>query len=422
MPASPMKIPFLLLALPLAASCDGGGGTVPDPFAERQIPAELAADVSDAVLAANRFTVDLFRELAAADSGGNLFASPFSVSTALSMTYAGAAGVTQAEMAGVLRYAETQENIHPSYGALIESLDRGSALGGYRLCVANRLWGQDGYAFLEPFLGVCADEYKAGLGTLDFAADPDGSRRTINLWVEEKTENRIRDLLPAGSVTSLTRLVLTNAIYFKGRWENRFDKNATVTSTFLRDGTDAIHVPMMHQEAAFGYARADGVSLLEMDYEGGDLSMLVVLPDAADGLAEMVASLTDERLAAWIAALGKTKVIVDLPRFGFTSSFSLNDVLGGMGMPSAFDPGLADFSGMTGTRELYIQAVVHKAFVLTDEEGTEAAAATGITVGITSVPEYPAFRADHPFLFAIRDKVTGAILFVGRVTDPLSDE
>jgi serpin B len=414
-------LPAIFVLLAVSPSCNGGEGSGPDPFVERRIPADLAEDVSVVVDAANRFTIDLFRELGGAKTG-NLFASPFSVSTALSMAYAGAAGATREEMAAVLFFPEAVENIHPSYGALIESLNRGSVLGGYRLSVADRLWGEQGFSFRQAFLDICSDDYQAGFETLDFTTDPEACRRAINLWVEEKTERKIQDLLGPGSISNLTRLVLTNAIYFKGRWEDPFESRATSEAEFrLADG-NSVQVPLMFQEGTFGYARSGELSILEMAYEGGDLSMIILLPDAFDRLADLEAALSHENLLSWTNALHEQTVRVHLPRFGFTTAFTLNDPLSRMGMPSAFDPERADFTGITENRGLFIQAVVHKAFVKTNEEGTEAAAATGITMGVTSVPDYPVFRADHPFLFLIRDRVTGAFLFIGRVADPSSEE
>ncbi|MBM3321072.1 MAG: serpin family protein [Candidatus Eisenbacteria bacterium] len=407
-----------VFALLFFVSCGNGRGTGPDPFVERQIPAHLSADVSDVVESANRFAVDFYREIMNRKEG-NLFCSPFSVSTALAMTDAGAAGETKAEMERVLRFSGNQENVHAAYGALVKSLDRGGALGGYRLNVANRLWGQTGYPFLETFLDVCANDYQAGFETLDFLMNWESARQTINLWVEGKTEERIKDLLPPGSVTRNTRLVLTNAIYFKGKWARQFDPKATTDQAFHRTGGEA-SVPMMYQKETFGYARGTDLSILEMKYVGEDLSMFVFLPDSIDGLADLEAGLTFEALEAGIAAVRDQKVIVYLPRFEFTVDFELNAVLAAMGMPSAFNPETADFSGMDGTRDLFIHGVFHKAFVKTNEEGTEAAAATGVVMGVTSAPNYPIFRADHPFLFLIRDNVTGAVLFMGRVADPLS--
>jgi serpin B len=418
MKRSILSLASLVLPLLFATACDSGGGTGPDPFVERQIPAELAGDVSTVVESVNRFTLDLYARLRETKDG-NLFCSPFSVSTALAMTYAGARGSTESEMRGVLRFAETQENLHPSYGALVRSLDRGSALGGYRLNVANRLWGETGYAFLDVFLGICETDYAAPLEQLAFSTDPEASRETVNAWVEEKTEQRIQDLLPPGSVNTLTRLILTNAIYFKGKLASQFDPRETAQLPFHRPAGAAV-VPTMYQREGFGYAHVGDVAVLEMRYEGEDLSMLVLLPDRIDGISDLERALTYENLLALGGAVRGQEVETYLPRFEFTTFSGLKEILSDMGMPSAFRPEEADFSGMTGTRDLFIQDVVHKAFVKVNEEGTEAAAATGVIVGTTSIPDYPVFRADHPFLFLIRDNVTGAVLFMGRVADPLS--
>jgi serpin B len=407
----------ILLLLSLSTGGCGGSSTPVDPLVERQISEDLEKDAASVVEAANEFAVDLYQELRSLKEG-NLFFSPFSASTALTMTYAGAAGETAEEMAGVLHLDGSGENIGASYGALVASLDRGGDLGGYRLNVANRLWGQVDYTFLETFLAICDDHYQAGLEELDFLADPDGSRQTINTWVEEKTEGKIQDLLPPGSVSALTRLVLTNAIYFKGDWASQFDKRETSDAPFYLAGGGSVDVPMMFQEMSCRYLSWEDFSMVELPYKGKDLSMLLLLPDETDGLPALEEQLTAEDLETWRASLGEATVRVYLPRFEVATEYPLSQNLAAMGMPSAFDPMTADFSGMTGTKELFIHGVYHKAYVKVNEEGTEAAAATGVVVGTTSIPEYPVFRADHPFLFLIRDNVTGSILFMGRMADP----
>jgi serpin B len=414
-----MNHSILIAAIVVAmASCSTGPAAPPvDPFEVRQLPEELRADAMSVVESSNRFAVDLYARLA--PRPGNLFFSPFSVSTALAMTHAGARGVTAEEMARVLHFSLEPGSLHPAYGALIRSLDRGSTLGGYRLDVANRLWGQTGYGFLEPFLATTREDYGAELAQLDFAGAPEPARATVNAWVEEKTQGKIQDLFPAGTIGELTRLVLTNAIYFKGSWASRFDEAGTRSAPFRLSGTTSVDVPTMSQSGRFALARLDDLDVLELRYQGGDLSMVILLPAAVDGLGSLESILTFESLTAWLAMLDAaepTEIILSLPRFRTASSFVLNDVLAAMGMPTAFDPVAADFSGMNGRRDLAVQVVVHKGFVDVNEEGTEAAAATGVGVGATSLP--PPLLVDHPFLFLIRDNLTGSVLFLGRIVDP----
>ncbi len=385
-----------------------------DPFEARKIPAELQADVGSVVAGNNAFAADLYAQLRSTD--GNLFFSPFSVAAALSMTSAGAAGVTADEMARVLHSSLAREQFHPANGALIQSLDRGVALGGYRLNVANRLWGQTGFPFLESFLKTTREDYAAEMALVEFSRAPEAARTTINDWVSEKTETKIKDLMPEGSVTSDTRLVLTNAVYFKGKWAGPFDPDLTQDAPFHLDASRTVEVPTMVRLDKWSYARAEGVELLELPYEGGDISMVILLPSTIDGLSDLEARLTSANLDAWLASLETAELELALPRFRVTSSFGLNSTLTAMGMPSAFDPLTADFSGMDGRRDLSIQAVVHKGFVDVNEEGTEAAAATGVGVGVTSLPQ--TLRIDHPFVIVIRDNVTGSFLFMGRIADP----
>jgi serpin B len=402
----------------MVLGCNGANGD-----SMREIPPEAKRDLPAVVEGGNLFAVDLYRKLG--EGGGNLFFSPLSLSTALAMTSAGAAGETKEEMEEVLQFPVDVESVHPSFAALAESLARGSSDGGYRLDIANRLWGQPGFDFEEEFLAVSKQYYDAGFETLDFAKAPEEARETINLWVEKQTSDRIQDLLPPGSVEALTRLVLTNAIYFKGDWLSQFDRKSTAKAPFFVAGDRRVEVPLMMRKGDYRYVRYPDFQVLELPYVGEDLSMVVVLPAAKDGLAATEAQLSNEKLTGWISGLSQREVTVYLPRFEMKTGFSMKDTLSEMGMPSAFippqegDPDSADFSRMTGSRDLFINGVFHKAFVKVNEEGTEAAAATGVTIGLTSMPLEPeVFRADHPFLFLVRDRVTGSILFMGRLADP----
>jgi len=351
---------------------------------------------------------------------GNLFFSPFSLSTALAMTYAGARGRTAVEMAGTLRFMIGQPELHGAFAALVQRLQGGGERRAYQLAIANTLWGQTGYGFLPSFVELTQRYYGAGLREVDFAHATEAARSAINTWVEQQTQGRITNLLAPGVLGPLTRLVLTNAIYFKGDWEEPFSRNATRREPFLTSAGGQVTVPMMRRTGWMKYLEADLFQALELPYAGGDLSMLVFLPREAGGLPAFEQTLTDSSLAGWLAKLGWEEVETHLPRFKLTEELLLNEVLSGMGMPLAFDSARADFSGMDGGDELYISAVVHKAFVEVNEEGTEAAAATGVALAGRAMPVQrpPVFRADRPFVFLIRDTRSGSILFMGRVTDP----
>jgi serpin B len=365
----------------------------------------------------NDFALGLYKRLAQQEDGDFLF-SPYSISTALAMTYAGARGNTETQMAGVLHFTLPQEQLHPAFAEIIGNLND-SQRTGYQLSVANRLWGQEGYPFLPTFLNIPRDYYGAELAQVDFVRHTEQARQTINHWVEEQTQEKIRDLIPPGVLDEYTRLVLTNAIYFKSDWANQFAKELTVTAPFMATPGTELSVPTMHQLSRFDYAAFPTFQMLELPYADEELSMLALLPSEVDGLAGLEASLTSEMLGESIAQLQPRDVCVSLPKFEVTSEFKLSDLLASMGMAEAFVPGFADFSGMDGTRNLYISEVVHKGFVNVYEAGTEAAAATGVVVSLTSVPsDVVEFRADHPFLFLVRDNTTQSILFMGRVTSP----
>ncbi len=366
----------------------------------------------------NRFAVDLYGRLRSATSG-NLFFSPYSISTALAMTLAGSAGDTQKQMAEVLHFTVPEPELHRLMAQLRQNL-RADAKRGYQLRIANRLWGHKGYEFLPEFLATTREHYAADLGVVDFVRNAEAGRQEINRWVETETERKITDLIPPGAIDAATRLVLANAIYFKANWQDKFNERLTADTPFHIPGGEEVTVPMMHQTRSFGYQAADGLQVLEMPYVDGKLSMLVLLPKEIEGLPALEEKLTAENLRQWTTGLRRQRVIVYLPRFKLTSQFGLNDALQAMGMTLAFDDLKADFSRMSPGEGLYISAVVHKAFVDVNEEGTEAAAATGVIMAPRAaiVDEPPTFRADHPFLFLIRDNQTGSILFIGRVANP----
>jgi serpin B len=365
------------------------------------------------------FALDVLKRAAAHD---NFFVSPHSISIALAMTYGGAREGTAAQMAQALHFTLPQERLHPAFDALDlelthradKPLESGQA---FKLNVLNAIWGQRGYAFLATYLDLLAEDYGAGLSLLDFASDPDGSRTTINRWVSDRTLARIPELIPRGVITSATVLVLTNAIYFNASWKVPFEANDTTDGSFGQlDGSRA-PVRLMHQTKEHRYAEGEGWQALELLYSGADVSMLVLLP-ASGTFEDFRAKLDAARLSSIVRALGTKEVVVTLPRFQFRTQLAVKATLTALGMVDAFQGGMADFSGIDGTRSLFIQDVVHETFVAVDERGTEAAAATAVVIGRTSISELATFTADRPFLVVLRDDPTGAVLFLGQITRP----
>jgi serine protease inhibitor len=372
-----------------------------------------AAEPSPVVRGNTAFALDLYGKLSTAE--GNLFLSPYSISMALAMTSGGARGQTLAQMEKTLRFPG-QDQLHPAMAALRKQINAPGERG-YQLNTANALWGRKGHPFATDYLALVTRYYGAGFQRVDFASNPEKARQTINRWVEKETKDRIKDLLKKGMIDSDTTLVLTNAIYFKGDWATQFKKDRTRKGLFSTP-KEKVMVPFMNQTEKFGYRETPALQILEMPYKGKDLAMVVLLPRRADGLAALEKDLSPAKLETWMGKLPGRKVRVSFPRFKMTREFSLKKELSELGMPLAFSAS-ADFSGMSEEdRSLYISAVVHKAFVAVDEKGTEAAAATGVAIKPTSAEILPNFRADHPFLFLIRDRRSDSILFLGRVVHP----
>jgi serpin B len=414
----------LLIALVGCSALPGaptGGETVASSKPRASAPQVNEQQAAALVRGNSAFALDLYRQLE--EREGNLFYSPYSISLALAMTYAGARGETAQQMAEALHFELPQEELHPAFNALdLELEKRGQGAEGkdgepFRLHVVNAIWGQQDYGFQEAFLDVLAENYGAGLRTLDFAADPEAARETINAWVEEQTEERIQDLLPPGSIGALTRLVLTNAIYFNAAWRHPFEADRTADGPFyLRDGQE-IQVPMMRQTESFGYATEEGVQAIELPYDGGEISMVILLPDQGT-FDDFEDGLTVTQVDGLLEALTYQRVNLSMPTFEFEFDMSLVDSLQALGMRNAFGEE-ADFSGITGSRDLFISEVMHKAFVSVDEEGTEAAAATAVVMVESAMPGEPiAVDVNRPFLFLIRDIETGTILFAGRIVAP----
>ena len=368
----------------------------------------------------NAFAAELYGKLRT-EANGNLFFSPYSISTALAMVHAGAAGQTQTEIADVLHLTGSPAGVNAGYDGLTEHLRAGSKAGGYQLSVANALWGQRNYGFLTGYINALQQSYSANLFDVDFVSDAEASRRRINGWVAEHTKDKIKGLMPAGSINNLTRLVLTNAIYFKGDWASAFNKGSTRDLPFHTADGKQVTTPMMFQSRHYRYLAEQDYQAIALPYKNSELTMVALLPRAKDGLAAFEKNLTGDRLndiLKKLATANTPEVQTFIPKFKTSSAFSLNKTLSDLGMPRAFTK-QADFSGINGKKDLYIQAAVHKAFVDVNEEGTEAAAATGIGIGATSAPPAPpVFKADHPFVFLIQDGATGAVLFMGRVTNP----
>lgn len=383
--------------------------------AEVKSEEKKADQVRSAVSGSNRFALELYCELS--KQQGNLFYSPYSISTALAMTYAGAKGKTACQMAEVMHYPN-QPTCNEVFGQIIKNLNERNK-ESYRLVVSNALWGQKDYQFLPEFLNTIEDNYNGGFNSVDFAGETEKSRLIINKWVEKKTEEKIKDLIQKGILNTDTRLVLTNAIYFKGNWNKQFDKKATKMSKFTLHNGTKIQTDMMNIKKKFNYAQTETVDILELPYIDKELSMIILLPKDINGISSMERSLTTENLDKWLGKLTRTKVIVSIPKFKFVWDFGLSGTLQKMGMTDAFSRN-ADFSLMTGNKDLFISNVIHKAFIEVNEEGTEAAAATAVTMALTSISpgSIPVFRANHPFIFIIRDNITGSILFLGRIADP----
>jgi len=380
------------------------------------IEAKDGADVKAVIEGNTLFALDLYGRLRKED--GNLFLSPYSISTALAMTYAGGRGETEKQMVKVLHFTLEQKQLHPAFAELQNTLNEGGKKGAYELSVANALWGQKGYPFLKDFLAMIKNSYGGGLNEVDFIKATESARTTINTWIEKKTNNKIKELIAPGVLNDLTRLVLTNAIYFKGKWAAQFEKKNTKEAPFILADGKKVNIPMMYQKSDFKYIEKEDLQILELPYRGDDLSMLLLLPRKMDGLPALESQLTKDSLQGWLTSMqGKREVVVYLPKFTMTKEFMLADVLRSMGMTDAFSLPPADFSGMTGKKDLFISAVIHKAFVDVNEEGTEAAAATAVVMRVSSA-QMTVFRADHPFLFLIRDNHSGSILFIGRVADP----
>jgi len=411
---------IVILGLTACAPPADGGEVIPGETEDNKPPVDMS-DPEALVDGNSEFAFDLYQALK--DTDGNIFYSPYSISLALAMTYAGARGETKTQMADTLGFTLPQQRLHSEMHNLdAELASRGEGAEGkdgegFRLNIVNALWGQKDFEFLQEFLDTLDENYGAAPREVDFIEEPEQARITINDWVSEQTEERIEDLIPPGVINALTRLILTNAIYFNAAWMNRFAEADTSDGPFYLIDGGTVTVPMMKQTEPFRYASGNGYQAIELPYDGNELSMVVLLPE--EGRFEKFQSSLDAQvLGEILSKMERKEVHLTMPKFEFESEFSLKKTLSEMGMPVAFSD-RADFSGMTGIRNLKIAEVIHKAFVAVDEDGTEAAAATAVIIELTAAPMEPVeMTIDHPFIFLIRDIETESILFIGRVMNP----
>ncbi|XP_030612509.1 leukocyte elastase inhibitor-like isoform X2 [Archocentrus centrarchus] len=371
------------------------------------------------------FSLALLKQLSDDNKTGNIFFSPFSISSALAMVMLGAGGNTVTQMSECLKTKDCCDDVHSSFAQLLSELNKSDA--PYSLSVANRLYGEQSYQFVEDFLGKTRKHYNAELEAVNFIESYDAARLNINSWVEKQTQGKIKDLLAEGVLNSLTRLVLVNAIYFKGLWNKQFKEDQTRDAQFRLNKNDTKPVKMMHQKSKFPLTFVHDINcqILELPYKGNELSMLIFLPqnieDSTTGLEKLEKKLTFEKFVEWTNPnmMDETEVQVGLPRFKLEENYDMKDVLVRMGMVDAFDMSKSDFSGMSPANDLVLSKVVHKAFVEVNEEGTEAAAATAAIMMLRCARIPDRFIADHPFLFFIRHNPSMSILFAGRYCSPV---
>jgi len=379
----------------------------------------VATSDQDALVNGNtEFAFDLFQTLQ--QQQGNILYSPYSISLALAITYAGARNQTATEMANVLHFTLPQERLHPAFDWLDLTLAHQSGKG-FQLNIANALWGQKGYTFLDSFINTLGQNYGAGMRLLDFANQSEPSRVAINNWVSDQTKGKIKDLTPQGVIDDQTRLVLTNAIYFHALWLKPFDKSSTSDGVFHLIDDSNVTVSMMTQTNWFAYTSGNGCQAVELPYKDSNMSMVILLPDSGN-FTSFESKLSASFANQIISDLGSCRVALTMPKFKYEYACSLADTLVAMGMPTAFSDA-ADFSGMTGNPNLKITNVLHKAYISVDETSTEASAGSAVVMGPTAAeppPQPVIMTIDHPFIFLIRDLYTGTILFIGRVMNPNS--
>jgi len=390
------------------------------PYKESTIPVRLANDknytaekLSSLVDSLNKFSFDFYQKISE-NKEDNIFFSPYSIFVALSMAYEGAHGNTATQMYNILNFLQNDSETQGSFGKIYNLLNQKQE--GYKISTANAFWIQQNYPFLTEYISLLQNYYMAEANELDFSKNVEAAR-TINTWIENQTNGKIKDMIDPSALSVFTRLVLTNAIYFKGLWENPFDPKYTTKIDFKLDSSKTVKVDMMSlSDCVFNYTETDDLQILKMPYEGDDLSMLVILPKE-NNISIVDSSLNTLNIEDWNSNLNEIKINIDIPKFKFKTEYNLNNVLTKMGMVDAFSEIDADFSGMDGTKSLFISDILHKAFVEVNEEGTEAAAATSVIVTTSAITN--TFNADHPFVFLIQHESTGAILFMGKIMSPV---
>jgi serpin B len=425
-----ISLVFLAACQPGEAIIDNSNGEKTVSFVKSDLARESNPLVDETQLQTlaqdnTAFALAFFNQIR--DSDANIIFSPFSLSLALSMTLAGAEASTEQAMLDALQMNLPENEVHAAFNALLIAIEASQELGQdemegdqFQLNIANSIWGQSGYSFKADFLDILAQHYGAGMYSVDYRQNPEGARNAINNWVAEETEDKIKDLIPAGAIDPLTRLVLANAIYFNGSWLHPFNQNATAQAPFYAVDGSEISVDMMKLYGErFLYGQGQNYQVLNLPYLSSDFVMTLMVPDTS-AYEEFEASLTLESLSEILSGMSFERVDLEMPKFDFESSVDANDPLIVLGMGDAFDPDRADFSGITDEEALMITDVLHKATITVDEEGTEAAAATAVIVGVTSaMPDEPiSLVIDRPFMFMIRHLRTNTILFMGRVVQP----
>ena len=391
-----------------------------EPYEESTVPVRLADDknytaekLSSLVDSLNKFSFDFYQKISE-NKEDNIFFSPYSIFVALSMAYEGAHGNTATQMYNILNFLQNDSETQGSFGKIYNLLNQKQE--GYKISTANAFWIQQKYPFLTEYISLLQNYYMAEANELDFSKNVEAAR-TINTWIENQTNGKIKDVIDPSALSVFTRLVLTNAIYFKGLWENPFDSKYTTKIDFKLDSSKTVKVDMMSlSDCFFNYTETDDLQILKMPYEGNDLSMLVILPKE-NNISIADSSLNTLNIEDWNSRFDEIKINIDIPKFKFKTEYNLNNVLTKMGMVDAFSEIDADFSGMDGTKSLFISDILHKAFVEVNEEGTEAAAATAVIVTTSAITN--TFNADHPFVFLIQHEETGAILFMGKIMSPV---
>jgi serpin B len=365
------------------------------------------------------FTLDLYKQLQ--ESRGNLFFSPYNVYGLLAMTCAGARGQTESEIRKALAFDKDTAQIHDPLHLMTDHLAHLNRPKRIVLEGGASLWCQKGYALTNSYVDLVRSSYNATVRNVDFLSNPQDACGQINDWVSKATHDRIKEIISAANLDPASRLVLCSALYFKGKWQDPFDPSRTTTQPFYVEKDRSVPVPMMYQAAEYRVAEKDTLVLLEMPYWGKTLSLVIILPKAVDGLDQLQSQLTADQLENWLTDLdhaSATECFLSVPRFKFTTTLNLAQHLNGLGIKTAFDPANADLSGMNGKRDLSVSTVLHRTFIDVDEEGTEAAAASGVASSTAAAAPTREVKVDHPILFLIRENRAGMVLFFGRVADP----